>query len=152
MPVNRSRYITEEGVEIVKHFTKTLALNLQPYTNKHVISEQLVYFVKCLLDKLGVDVSEDEIMNTDITKEIKEVEMPVKVNSKAELKKTLDYISRRMNKAADKMIVASKKAEEFKADENTYKAYLKKYNKHRLSYLWYKKLLEDIISSEGEVK
>lgn len=78
--------------------------------------------------------------------------MPVKVDSKAELKKTLNYISRRMNKAADKMIVASKKAEEFKADENTCKAYLKKYNKHKLSYLWYKKLLEDIISSEGEVR
>lgn len=78
--------------------------------------------------------------------------MPVKVDNKVELKKTLDYVSRRMNKAADKMIVASKKAEEFKADEATYKAYLKKYNKHRLSYLWYKKLLEDIIASEGEVK
>lgn len=152
MPVNRSRYITEEGIEIVKHFTKALALNLRPYTNKYVISEQLVYFVKCLFDKLGVDVSEDEIMDTDITKEIKEVEMPVKVDSKAELKKTLNYISRRMNKAADKMIVASKKAEEFKADENTYRAYLKKYNKHKLSYLWYKKLLEDIVTSEGEVK
>lgn len=78
--------------------------------------------------------------------------MPAKVDNKAELKKTLDYISRRMNKAADKMIAASKKAEEFKADENTYKAYLKKYNKHRLSYLWYKKILEDIIASEGEIR
>lgn len=76
--------------------------------------------------------------------------MPVKVDSKADLKKTLDYVSRRMNKAADKMIAASKKAEEFKADEATYKAYLKKYNKHKLSYLWYKKLLEDIIANEGE--
>lgn len=78
--------------------------------------------------------------------------MPAKVDNKAELKKTLGYISRRMNKAADKMIAASKKAEEFKADENAYKAYLKKYSKHKLSYLWYKKLLEDIIASEGEVK
>lgn len=78
--------------------------------------------------------------------------MPVKVGNNTELKKLLDYISRRMNKAADKMIAASKKAEEFKADENTYKAYLRRYNNHRLSYLWYKKLLEDIIASEGEVR
>lgn len=73
MPVNRSRYITEEGIEIVKRFTKALALNLRPYANKYVASKELVYFIKCLFDKLGVDVSEDEIMNTDITKENKEV-------------------------------------------------------------------------------
>lgn len=73
MSVNRSRHITEEGVEIVKHFTKALALNLLPYKNKYVASKELVYFVKCLFDKLGVNVSEDEIMNTDITKENKEV-------------------------------------------------------------------------------
>ena len=78
--------------------------------------------------------------------------MPVKVDNKVEFKKLLDYISRRMNKAADKMIVASKKAEEFKADEAAYKAYLRKYNSHKSSYLWYKKLLEDIIANEGEVR
>lgn len=78
--------------------------------------------------------------------------MPVKVDNKTDLKKTLGYISRRMNKAADKMIAASKKADEFKVDEAVHKTYMRKYNKYRLSYLWYNKLFEDIIASEGEVK
>ena len=78
--------------------------------------------------------------------------MPVKVDNKAEFEELLGYISRRMNKAADKMIAAGKKAEESKADEAAYKTYLRKYNGHKSSYLWYKKLLEDIIANEGEVR
>ncbi len=162
MLINKSRHITKEGVEIVKAYTKKLAIGLLPYLNKYLDSDGLLYFMSRMLGELGVEVSEKDILDTDIKSvvsnminESRRVNMPVKVDDKTELKKTLDYISRRINKAADKMIAASKKAEKFKADEVTYKAYLKKYNKYRLSCLWYKNLFEDIIAiiaSEGEVK
>lgn len=63
-------------------------------------------------------------------------------DEKAERGKMLDYVSKRMNKAADKMIEASKRVNSSQ-DETTKTVWLKKYVKHRMSYLWYKRLLED---------
>ena len=73
-------------------------------------------------------------------------------DEKAERGKMLDYISKRMNKAADKMIEASKRVNGFQ-DEATKVVWLKKYVKHRMSYLWYKRLLEDNLKAiDGMIK
>lgn len=64
----------------------------------------------------------------------------------AEIEKMLDEVSRRMNKAADKMIVAAGLVNNSK-DENVRKTWLKTYQKHRMKYLWYKNLLEENLKS-----
>ena len=129
--------VSEENLRKVLKVTTRLYKSLMPNTNKCLTGETFLMYSCKVLSLLGLEITE---------KQLAKGEYDMAINEKAERDKMLDYVSSRMNKAADKMIEASNKVKAAQ-DEATRKVWLKKYVKYRMSYMWYKKLLEDSLRS-----
>ena len=129
--------VSEENLRKVLKVTTRLYKGLMPNTNKYLAGETFLMYSRKVLSLLGLEITENQLAKG---------EYDMAINEKAERDKMLDYVSSRMNKAADKMIDASNKVKAAQDDE-TRKVWLKKYVKHRMSYMWYKKLLEDALRS-----
>ena len=129
--------VSEENLMKVLNVTTRLYKGLLPNTNKYLDGEAFLLYSRKVLNLLGLEITENQLAKG---------EYDMATNEKAERDKMLDYVSSRMNKSADKMIEASNKVKTAQ-DEATRKVWLKKYVKHRMSYMWYKKLLEDSLKS-----
>lgn len=129
--------VPEEKLRRVLHVTTRLYKGLMPNTNKYLEGESFLMYASRVFKLLGFEISENQLAKG---------EYDMAFNEKAEQDKMLNYVSTKMNKAADKMIDASNKVKAAQ-DEETKKVWLKKYVKHRMSYMWYKKLLEDSLRS-----
>lgn len=129
--------VSEENLRKVLNVTTRLYKGLLPNTNKYLDGMAFLMYSQKMLSLLGFEITENQLAKG---------EYDMAINEKAERDKMLDYVSSRMNKSADKMIEASNKVKAAQ-DEATRKVWLKKYMKHRMSYMWYKKLLEDSLRS-----
>lgn len=129
--------VPEENLRKVLKVTTRLYRGLIPNTNKYLDGQAFLMFSQKVLSLLGFEITENQLAKG---------EYDMAINEKAEQDKMLNYVSTRMNKSADKMIDASNKVKAAQ-DEATRKVWLKKYVKHRMSYMWYKKLLEDSLRS-----
>lgn len=129
--------VSEENLRKVLKVTTRLYKGLMPNTNKYLAGEAFLMYSRKVLSLLGFEITENQLAKG---------EYDMAINEKAERDKMLNYVSTKMNKAADKMIDASNKVKAAQDDE-TRKVWLKKYVKHRMSYMWYKKLLEDSLRS-----
>lgn len=133
--------VTEENLRKVLNVTTKLYRNLLPNTNKYLDGVAFLMYSQKVLSLLGLEITENQLAKG---------EYDMAINEKVERDKMLNYVSSRMNKSADKMIDASNKVKAAQDDE-TRKVWLKKYVKHRMSYMWYKKLLEDALRSIDDV-
>lgn len=129
--------VPEEKLRRVLQVTTGLYKGLIPNTNKYLDGEGFLMYSQKVFNLLGIEITENQLAKG---------EYDMAINEKAERDKMLNYVSARMNKAADKMIDASNKVKAAQ-DEEIRKVWLKKYVKHRMSYMWYKKLLEDSLRS-----
>lgn len=129
--------VPEENLRKVLKVTTRLYRGLIPNTNKYLDGRAFLMYSQKVLSLLGLEITENQLAKG---------EYDMAINEKAEQDKMLNYVSTRMNKSADKMIDASNKVKAAQ-DEATRKVWLKKYVKHRMSYMWYKKLLEDALRS-----
>ena len=125
--------VSEEKLRRVLHVTTKMYKGLIPNTNKYLDGKAFLMYSQRVFNFLGLNITENQLAKG---------EYDMAINEKTEQDKMLNYVSTRMNKAADKMIDASNKVK-VAQDEETRKVWLKKYVKHRMSYMWYKKLLED---------
>lgn len=129
--------VPEEKLRRVLQVTTRLYKGLMPNTNKYLEGQAFLMYASKAFNLLGLEITENQLAKG---------EYDMAINEKAERDKMLNYVSTKMNKAADKMIDASNKVKAAQDDE-TRKVWLKKYVKHRMSYMWYKKLLEDSLRS-----
>lgn len=129
--------VPEEKLRRVLQVTTRLYRSMMPNTNKYLDGQAFLMYASKVFNLLGLEITENQLAKG---------EYDMAINEKAERDKMLNYVSTKMNKAADKMIDASNKVKAAQ-DEETKKVWLKKYVKHRMSYMWYKKLLEDSLRS-----